>query len=124
MADELSVNALKCHHLVAAGTSADSTLIKAGAGELFGYEHFNCVAALKYLHYYDKATAPTVGTDVPFMTLVLPFGASSAGFRIAAKWDSGIKFDLGLGMGITTTAADTGATGVTAADVVANTLYV
>ncbi len=123
MGDHSTDSPRKNFHLVAAG-SADNNLIKAGAGELCGWSIQNCVAALKYVHFYDKATAPVAGTDVPFLTLAIPFGASSAGFSLDKILEEGIAFTNGLGISITTTAADTGSTGVSANDIVANVLYV
>lgn len=79
----------------------------------------NTTAAIYYLKLYDKATAPTCGTDVPKWTVPIPFGASSSGNGFSIPLGDGLEFLLGLGFCITSGVADND-TGNAAAGVVIN----
>lgn len=47
-------------------------VIKASAGQLYSLlSVLNGNAAVRYLHLYDKATAPTLSTDTPILTIAL-----------------------------------------------------
>lgn len=69
----------------------------------------------RYLKLYNKATAPTVGTDTPYMTIPLIVGSNPIFFE-----DEGILFDLGLGVGATTAIADNSTAAPGANEVVVN----
>lgn len=90
--------------LISAG-STNSTLVKAGATSLYGIQLSNINAAVRYLKLYDKATAPTVGTDTPVKTILIP-GSTTGGVRDVNLPIAGIAFTLGLGIGLTTGVAD------------------
>src|SRR5690242_4134795 len=51
-------------HLISAATT-NATNIKASAGQVYGYDIYNNNAAVRFVKFYNKATAPTVGTDTP-----------------------------------------------------------
>lgn len=88
--------------------TTNPTVAKASAGSLFFVNGFNSSATVTYLKFYNKATAPTVGTDTPVLTLALP--ATSA-----FVYDlSGFAFATGIAYGLTTDAADAGTTAVAA----------
>jgi hypothetical protein len=61
-------------HVSAATTNATS--LKASAGTLYGGRAFNSGAGAAFLKFYDKASAPTVGTDVPVLVIGIPAGQS------------------------------------------------
>lgn len=86
---------------------------------LHGIIAYNTNAAELFLKIYNKATAPTVGTDVPAMTIGIPPAGT-----ITATWIDGIMFETGVGLGATTGVADndTGAPG--ANDMIVTLLYV
>ena len=84
--------------------TTNATAAKASAGKLFSVNGYNSTATVTYLKFYDKATAPTVGTDTPVLTLALP---ASAVFSYDL---GGIAFATGIGYGLTTAAADNGTT--------------
>src|SRR3990167_8110468 len=93
-------------------------LVFAGPVQIFGWYIYNNAATTRYIKLYNKATAPTVGTNTPVITLGLPAGAA-ANLMITGSY--GIdEFPLGLGVGATTGVADadTGAPGTN--DVVMN----
>ena len=84
-----------------------------------GWYLFNNASSVRYVKFYDKATAPVVGTDTPRLTLPLPSGAA-ANVNLG---DYGIEFTTGLGMGATTGVADSSTGAPSANDVVVNILY-
>lgn len=68
-------------------------------------------AAVLYVKVYDKATAATVGTDTPKLTLGCGVTATVGSEQF--DFEDGILFESGLSLGATTAAAvnDTGAPG-------------
>ena len=94
------------HAISAASTNATS--VKASAGLLYGITISNTNAAARYFKLYDKASAPTVGTDVPKSTIQIP-----ANSTVARVYPVGLTFALGIAYAATTgiADADTGAVG-------------
>lgn len=104
--------------IVSAAASTNATSAKASSGDLHKVFGYNAAAAARYLKVYDKATAPTVGTDAPVLTLALAPTASFA-FDIG-----GYPFSAGIAYALTTGAADADVGALTAADVVGlNVIY-
>jgi len=95
-----------------AAASVNATSIKATAGRVSWLSGYNAAASVRYLKFYNKATAPTVGTDTPFATLAVP--ATSA-FNINL---GNLYFATGISFGMTTGAADADTGALTAADIV------
>lgn len=106
------------YHLVSA-SSTNATSVTAVATLLTWYFLSNQAAAVCYVKLYDKASAPTVGTDTPKLTLAIP-STASANVTLVHP----VQFTSGLAFAITTgpTDGDTGA--VAANDVVVNLAYV
>lgn len=99
--------------LLSAAASTNPTSVKASAGNLHRVRGNNANAAKRYLKFYNKATAPTVGTDTPVLTFEL---AASAPFDI----DLGARgqfFSTGIAYAITTAAADADTGVLTAGDI-------
>lgn len=67
-------------------------------------------ASAAYLKLYNKATAPTVGTDTPHATFLIPAGGCLPTIEPAAS----LSFNTGLGYAITGGPADTDTTAVAA----------
>jgi hypothetical protein len=88
--------------------SVNATSAKASAGKLFGVNGLNTSATVTYIKFYNKASAPTVGTDTPVLTIAIP---ASAAFNFDL---GGIAFSTGIAYGLTTDAADAGTTAVAA----------
>ena len=106
--------------LVSAAGTDNATLARTGPRLVRQITGHNAAAAVRYLKLYNKATAPTVGTDTPVMTIAL---AASLPFNIQFP-EEGLYFSLGLGYGLVTAAADNSTAAVTAADIVGlNILY-
>lgn len=98
--------------LLSSAATTNSTLVKASAGRLFAVQGYNASGTVAYLKIYNKATAPTIGTDVPVKTIALP-----ATTIFALDWPLGLYFPLGIGFGLTTAVADNSTAAVAAADI-------
>lgn len=84
--------------------------IKATAGSLFEVSVANVTAATINVKFYNKATAPTVGTDVPITTIPVAAGAT----LVYEFGRLGKRFAAGIGIAVTANAAATDTTAVTA----------
>lgn len=93
--------------------STNATSLKASAGQLGFIYAINLNAAVRYLKLYNKASAPTVGTDTPIATLPIPASATGAGFMIPIP--GGVNFTTGIAYALTTGVADSD-TGAVAAN--------
>lgn len=102
--------------------STNATSVKGSAGQIFTIIAHNTNAAVRYLKLYNKATSPTVGTDVPVMTLPIPGNTAGAGF-VLDTGGMGIVFGTGIGLALTTGVADADTGGVAANEIVVNLLY-
>lgn len=98
--------------LPASANTNNATSLKASAGDLHHINGLNATAGVKYLKLYNKASAPTVGTDTPFLTLALP---ASAPFSF--NFPGGLYMSTGIAYGIVTGAADADNTAVAANDI-------
>jgi hypothetical protein len=115
-----SGGATPINYISTASTNATST--KGSAGTLYGIQAGNIDSAARYLKIYDKATAPTVGTDTPVMTVMIPGNTSGAGNNIPIT-TAGIAFANGIAWALTTgmPVTDTGA--VAASEITVNFQY-
>jgi hypothetical protein len=104
---------------VMAAASTNATSVKASAARLYEIHLCNISAAIKHVKFYNKASAPTVGTDVPVATYPIP----ANGGRIDFDSTNGISFATGLAYAITGAVADTDTTAVAANDVVGELLF-
>lgn len=107
----------RVHRKLALNTT-NSTLVKAGEGSVFGGFVSNLTASAKFLKFYDKVSAPTVGTDAILMTISIP-----ANSTVPLNTYGGIRFSVGVGYGITGAIGDSDTTALAANDVVINLLY-
>lgn len=77
--------------------STNGTSIKATAGNVYSITASNTTASAIYLKIYNKASAPTVGTDVPLMTI--PVAANS--FESFEFGRLGARFATGIAIAVT-----------------------
>src|SRR5271166_2683886 len=105
--------AVKPTHYLSAGT-LNPTLVKAGRSVLWTVVAVNTTTAPYYLKFYDKATAPTCGTDTPVLNFPIPFWASNAGGGAVIPVPVGWEFTLGLGFCLTGAIADNDTTNAAA----------
>jgi hypothetical protein len=95
-----------------AAASTNSTLISAGAHQLYGIQVFNNSSTIAYLKLYDKATPPTCNSDTPVLRFMVPGNAGGSGFVVPVS--VGAVFTLGLGLCLTGGIADNDNTSVAA----------
>lgn len=105
---------------VNSAANTNATVVKGSAGTLYNIGGSNTGAAAAFIKLYNKATAPTVGTDVPVLVLAVPAGGN-VDFDLGPM---GHRFSTGIGMAITNLAADTDATAVAASQVKVLTSYI
>lgn len=111
------------YHLVATN-STNSNLIQIGQHTVFSIELGGIGAAPAYVKLYDKATAPTCGTDIPVKTLIIPVASTAAnGAGSNLPFPIGIQVQNGLGICVTGGIADNDATSVAASSFVVNVDY-
>ena len=103
--------------------STNATSVKASAGTITTIVAVSMnETTVSYLKIYDKATAPTVGTDVPVMTIPVPTNIQGAGIVIPIP--NGVTFSNGIAIAITGAVSDSDTTAVAADEVVINLTYV
>ena len=102
--------------LTAAGTNA--TVAKAAPGQLYGYDFYNNAAYAVFVHFYNLATAPIVGTSVPVFTIGF---AATSGRSVALQF--GAAFSAGIAYSVTKSPAATDATAVAANDLTGVLIY-
>jgi hypothetical protein len=98
--------------------TTNGALILTGSSGLQAFYATNIGATVAFVKLYNKATAPTVGTDVPVM--IIPVPAAVAGVPGSVQITpgfNGYRFALGLGIAITGAAADADTTAVAAGQV-------
>lgn len=106
--------------IVSAAASTNATSAKASAGDLTGVLGYNAAAAVRYVKFYNKASAPTVGTDTPVLTIAIP---ATTAFDIQIP-NGGFYFSTGIAYALTTGAADNDTGALTAADILGlNVIY-
>jgi len=103
---------------ITSAATNNSTNVKAGRGAVYGWSISNTTAAIKYVKLYNKATAPTCGTDTPVIRIGVP-----ATSTVSYVNPIGINMPTGLGYCIVTGAADTDNTAVAANDIFLNLSY-
>lgn len=107
--------------LLSAATT-NATSLKASAGTLYALYVVNLNAAVRYLKFYNKASAPTVGSDTPVMTLPIPASTTGAGF--VWNMDPGWSFSTGIAYATTTGVADADTGAVAANEIIIAGIYV
>ena len=105
--------------LSAATTNGNS--IKGSAGNVYGWYITNTNSSPRFVKLYDKASAPTVGTDTPKLTLVIPGSTTGAGSNISIN--PPVPFTTGIAIAITGVVTDADTTAVALNEVVVNLFY-
>lgn len=105
------------HHLISAATT-NATSVKASAGTIANIELTNTSASMKFFKLYNKASAPTVGTDTPILTLGIPANGARS-FVPPVEW----RLATGIAYAITGAVAVADTTAVAANDVAVSIGY-
>ena len=108
------------YKLISAATT-NATSVKASAGQLYGIQVFSINAAARYLKLYDKASAPTVGTDTPVKVILIP--GNTAGAGAVHHIEKGVAFANGIAFALTTGIQDSDTAAVAANEIVVNLDY-
>ena len=104
--------------IINSAASTNGQLVLTGSSGLQALFATNTGATPAYVKIYNKATAPTVGTDVPAMIVTVPAAVAGVpGEKEITPGFSGYRFALGLGLAITGAAADADTTAVAAGQV-------
>jgi len=115
-----AANAMGRHKLFS-GATTNATSVKASAGKLVGGVIANMTTSVRYFKLYNKASAPTVGTDTPVYTFPLqPNTTYYVADMIAMLGD---QFSTGIAYAITGGLADSDATAIVANDVAVNLAF-
>jgi hypothetical protein len=100
--------------LLSSAATTNAGVAKASGGSLSFFAGYNGNAAARYLKFYNKASAPTVGTDTPVLTFRLP----PASDFIVELPNGGAVFSTGIAYAITGAAADADTTAISSGDIV------
>lgn len=115
----LSPNMAPTASIVNSAATTNATSVKASAGTVYSVTCSNTGAAAAYVKLYNLASAPTVGTSVPAITLSIP----ASGTVNVPFGTHGMRFGTGIALAITNLAADSDATAVAASQVKVLTSY-
>jgi hypothetical protein len=91
-------------------TTTNATAVSSVPANISILHMENSGDGVRYVKFYNKASAPVVGTDVPLITIGIP-AVSSSSFTLPAL--VGIDFSIGISFAITLGAADGDATPLT-----------
>lgn len=98
--------------------TTNGALILTGTSGLHAFYATNTGATAAFVKLYNKATAPTVGTDVPAMIIPVPAAVGGVpGVATLPIGHNGFRFALGLGIAITGGVADNDTTAIGAGQV-------
>jgi hypothetical protein len=97
---------------VDSAASTNATNLKASAGQIYEIDLFNVAAYDVFVKFYNKASAPTVGSDTPVWTLPLKSGTG-----YCREFLAGRPFTTGVSYAITKLQADSDTTAVALHDV-------
>jgi hypothetical protein len=105
-------------YILNSAATTNGALVLTGTSGLHAFYATNTGAGAAFVKLYNKATAPTVGTDVPAMILPVPAAVGGVpGVATLPIGHQGFRFALGLGIAITGAVADTDTTAVAAGQV-------
>ncbi len=93
--------------------TTNATSIKASAGSVYGLVVSNTAGSSRYVKLYNKASAPTVGTDVPVLTIKVATD-DVVSINVGSQ---GLRFTTGIALAITANAVDTDTTAIGASEV-------
>lgn len=107
-------------HVRICTASTNAVSVKASAGNVYGWYLSNTHAtAWRYFKLYNKASAPTVGTDTPVDVIAIPPGGAAN-----VNFVDGIAFSTGIAFAVTGGVANADTTITAADDCVINLYYI
>lgn len=106
-------------HTLNSAATTNATSVKTTAGRVWSLVLCNTNAATRFFKLYAKASAPTVGTDIPILTIPVP--ANTA--LVFETGTFGLQVATGIAYAITGAAPDNDTTAITAGDFKVNLQY-
>lgn len=100
--------------------SNNATAVKASPGKLHKVIVNNINAAVRYIKFYDKASAPAPGSDTVKLALAVPAGT----VQVFNFGDIGVDFATGIAFALVTGISQTDNTSVAASELLVNVVYV
>jgi len=113
-----SYGASTLHHLVSAATT-NATSVKTSAANINDITLSNNSSTPRYFKLYNKASAPTVGTDTPVRVVMIPPNSTIS----LGLGTYGVRFTTGLAYAITGAITNTDTTAIGANEVVVGISY-
>jgi hypothetical protein len=105
---------------VNSAATVNATVVKASSGDVYEVSLTNYSVTAKFFKFYDKATAPTVGTDLPCLTITLAANSE----KVYEFGSFGKRFTLGIAYAITNLQPVADATAVGAGDVIGSVSFI
>ena len=105
---------------LSSAATTNATSVKTTAGNLYSVTASNVGAAAAFLKVFNLATAPTVGTSVPFLTIPIP----ASGVVNVPFGAQGFRMSTGIAFSITNLVADSDTTAIAAAQVKVAIAYI
>lgn len=109
------------YHLRSAATN-NATSLKAAAGIVGLVTVSNTNAAARFVKFYNKASAPSPGSDTPLQSYLVPGNTAGGGTNIPIPL-GGLTFSTGIAFAIVAGESDTDNTSVAAGDLHLNIGY-
>lgn len=106
---------------LSAAASTNATLVKSSPGRIYKVRAFNNGTSPVFLKLYNKASAPSVGSDTVFDKFEILAGSAGAGF--IDDVNLGQAYSVGIAFAITANFADSDATAIGANLVSVTILY-
>lgn len=106
---------------VTTASSTNATSAKGSAGVLYGFVIINTNAAARFFKFYNKASAPTVGSDTPLFTVGIP--GTTTGGGVVVPLPNGIAFSTGIAWATTSAYGDADTGAITAGDLTGAIFY-
>ena len=106
-------------HTLESAATTNATSVKGSAGRITALVVTSplITASVRYLKLYNKASAPTVGTDVPVATIPIVTTTNGVNVFSLQVSDLGLYFSTGIAYAITGASTTADATAVAAGDV-------
>lgn len=102
-------------------TTTNAVVVKNTQGNLYTIVAIGLTEDVRFLKFYDKATAPTVGTDEPVLTIPVPTNLQGAGVVIPLSF--GLGFSNGIALALTSGSSDGDTGAIGSGDVILNLTY-
>lgn len=107
-------------HTLNSAATTNATSVKNSVGTIYNILVSNLSASVRYLKLFNKASAPTVGTDIPILTIALP-----ANTFVPINFGAvGYRPSLGIAYSITGAAADNDTTAIGAGEIKVLTSFI